>query len=146
MRKLRFLLFLVALAAVQMMTAQSEIMSYEKLDNKTGAASLNGMGGLAVYSELDNLSINITNAKDERVTKGLVGNGVYEYRVTVNPNETPNGKVEINWGVERLTFVVPLRANFLSSYSVERVKHPIRLVDRTSDKTCISMLQVRRWR
>jgi|GEM_PF-2055055 len=133
MRKLRFLLFLVALAAVQMMTAQSEIMSYEKLDNKTGAASLNGMGGLAVYSELDNLSINITNAKDERVTKGLVGNGVYEYRVTVNPNETPNGKVEINWGVERLTFVVPLRANFLSSYSVERVKHPIRLVDRTSD-------------
>lgn len=133
MRKLRFLLFLVALAAVQMMTAQSEIMSYEKLDNKTGAASLNGMGGLAVYSELDNLSINITNAKDERVTKGLVENGVYEYRVTVNPNETPNGKVEINWGVERLTFVVPLRANFLSSYSVERVKHPIRLVDRTSD-------------
>lgn len=133
MRKLRFLLFLVALAAVQMMTAQSEIMSYGKLDNKTGAASLNGMGGLAVYSELDNLSINITNAKDERVTKGLVGNGVYEYRVTVNPNETPNGKVEINWGVERLTFVVPLRANFLSSYSVERVKHPIRLVDRTSE-------------
>ena len=133
MRNLRFFLLLVAIATVNAVTAQSEIMSYEKLDDKTGVASLNGMGGLAVYSELDNLSINITNAKDERVTKGLVGNGMYEYKVTINPNETLNGKVEVNWGVERLTFLTPIRANFLTAYSVEKVKHPIRLVDRTSD-------------
>ena len=133
MRNLRFFLLLVAIATVNAVTAQSEIMSYEKLDDKTGVASLNGMGGLAVYSELDNLSINITNAKDERVTKGLVANGMYEYKVIVNPEETPNGKVEVNWGVERLTFLTPIRANFLTAYSIEKVKHPIRLVDRTSD-------------
>lgn len=133
MRNLRFFLLLVAIATVNAVTAQSEIMSYEKLDDKTGSANLNGMGGLTVYSELDNLSINITNAKDERVTKGLVANGMYEYKVIVNPEETPNGKVEVNWGVERLTFLTPIRANFLTVYSVEKVKHPIRLVDRTSD-------------
>lgn len=81
MRTLRLLLFIVAIATVQMMTAQSEIMSYKKLDDKTGVASLNGMGGLAVYSELDNLSINVTNANGDRVTKGLVANGMYEYKV-----------------------------------------------------------------
>ena len=133
MRTLRLLLFIVAIATVQMMTAQSEIMSYKKLDDKTNSANLNGMGGLTVYSELDNLSINVTNANGDRVTKGLVANGMYEYKVIVNPEETPNGKVEVNWGVERLTFLTPIRANFLTAYSVEKVKHPIRLVDRTSD-------------
>lgn len=139
MRKRIFVLGLLSLVSVWLF-AQSQYISYRELPQEDRKAELLGASGVLIYSQQSDLIITLTNVSKPLVKKnGKLDNGLYEYEVIIEPDETPHPKFEITrrGKVDRQTFLAKVKPDHYKAYLIEEVANPIRLEDQTRSQDVI---------
>lgn len=117
--------------------AQSQFISYSPMGIEDRQNSqLNGNGGVLVLSEISDLVITVVQAPETPVERSMEKNseGRYEYTLEVDGKMIPNAKIEVakRGDVNRTSFTVDIRPNYLRAYLVEEVSKPIILENQTA--------------
>ncbi len=134
----RTILLLSLLCTVMLsVNAQSQFMSFSPMGVEDRHNSqLNGNGGVLVLSEISDLVITVVQAPNTAVERSMEKNrnGYYEYTLDVDIKTIPNAKIEVakRGDVNRTSFTVSLRPNYLRAYVVEEVSQPIVLENQTA--------------
>ena len=129
--------FLIWLAVFVSLTiqAQSEYISSSRVVDADRFENLEKDGGLLLLSIHNDLVINVTNA-NKRVkieNRGKNVEGMYEYYIIVDSEDTRTPKVEVSrrGSVYKTEFVQAVKSDFLIAYRLEEVMNPIRLDNQT---------------
>lgn len=120
--------------------AQSQYISYREYIDKDRKADLLGASGILIYSQQGDLIITLTNVKKPIIQKNGKGeDGLYEYEIIIEPDETRQPKLEITkrGGVDRQSFIAKIKPDFYKAYIIEEVPNPIRLEDQTRSQDVI---------
>ena len=120
--------------------AQSQYISYREYIDKDRKADLLGASGILIYSQQGDLIITLTNVKKPMIQKNGKGeDGLYEYEIIIEPDETRQPKLEITkrGGVDRQSFIAKIKPDFYKAYIIEEVPNPIRLEDQTRSQDVI---------
>lgn len=115
---------------VQTLSAQSDYISCSPQKEMDYEFPLLDDGGILILSKRNDLVITVVNAAGAKIEpNGIRPDRLYEYKIVINPQETPNPKVEINrrGDVNRAEFVTTLKPNYFKVYLVEEVPKPIRM-------------------
>lgn len=117
------------------MQAQSEYISSSRVVDADRFESLENDGGLLLLSIHNDLVINVTNAnkKVKIENRGKNTEGMYEYYIIVDSEDTRTPKVEVSrrGSVYKTEFVQAIKPDFLIAYRLEEVMNPIRLDNQT---------------
>ena len=140
MRKL--LLTLLAVMCLLPVAAQSEYISHSRDMDADCFGELNGDYGLLLLSKNKSLVINITNAsKPIRIDRpeGANADGLYEYKVIMDTEDTHSPKVEVGRmsDLYKTEFVANLKPDYFIAYRIIEVAEPIRMEDRTQGNDAI---------
>ena len=132
----KLLLTLLALFTLVMADAQTAYISNSRDEGKDYLEDLNGRCGILLTSVNKNLMINVTNAskKFEIIRpEGKNSEGMYEYRILIDPDDTRDAKVEVNRmsDVYKTDFIANVKPDFFVAYKIEEVSDPIRIEDQT---------------
>ena len=136
MKKTIFLLTLVCSLWLSA-GAQSQFISFSPMGvEDRHNPQLNGNGGVLVLSEISDLVVTVVQAPATPVerSQGKNAAGYYEYTLEVNSEVIPNAKIEVakRGDVNRTSFTVGIRPNYLRAYLVEEVSQPIVLENQTA--------------
>lgn len=136
MKKTIFLLTLLCSVWISA-GAQSQFISFSPMGVEDRHNSqLNGNGGVLVLSEISDLVVTVVQAPTTPVERSQEknANGYYEYTLEVNSKTIPNAKIEVakRGDVNRTSFTVGIRPNYLRAYLVEEVSQPIVLENQTA--------------
>ena len=99
--------------------AQSQYISYREYIDKDRKADLLGASGILIYSQQGDLIITLTNVKKPMIQKNGKGeDGLYEYEIIIEPDETRQPKLEITkrGGVDRQSFIAKIKPDFYKAY------------------------------
>ena len=117
------------------MQAQSEYISSSRVVDADRFENLENDGGLLLLSIHNDLVINVTNAnkKVKIENRGKNLEGMYEYYIIVDSEDTRTPKVEVSrrGSVYKTEFVQAVKPDFLIAYRLEEVMNPIRLDNQT---------------
>lgn len=115
--------------------AQSEYISSSRIMDADRFENLDNNGGLLLLSLHNDLVINVTNAKKKVKieNRGKNTEGMYEYYIIVDSEDTRTPKVEVSrrGSVYKTEFVQAIKPDFLIAYRLEEVMNPIRLDNQT---------------
>ena len=115
--------------------AQSEYISSSRIIDADRFENLDNNGGLLLLSLHNDLIINVTNAnkKVKIENRGKNMEGMYEYYIIVDSEDTRTPKVEVSrrGSVYKTEFVQAIKPDFLIAYRLEEVMNPIRLDNQT---------------
>lgn len=129
-----FLVLLVVFVSLNMQ-AQSEYISSSRVVDADRFENLENDGGLLLLSIHNDLVINVTNAnkKVKIENRGKNLEGMYEYYIIVDSEDTRTPKVEVSrrGSVYKTEFVQAVKSDFLIAYRLEEVMNPIRLDNQT---------------
>ena len=132
--KKSFLMLFVAFVSLTLQ-AQSEYISSSRVVDADRFENLENDGGLLLLSIHNDLVINVTNAnkKVKIENRGKNIDGIYEYYIIVDSEDTRTPKVEISrrGSVYKTEFVQAVKPDFLIAYRLEEVMNPIRLDNQT---------------
>ncbi|MBE6281991.1 MAG: hypothetical protein E7095_08055 [Bacteroides sp.] len=133
MRKILFVLFIALISLTTY--AQSEYISSSRVVDADRFENLENDGGLLLLSVHNDLVINVTNAnkKVKIENRGKNVEGMYEYYIIVDSEDTRTPKVEVSrrGSVYKTEFVQAVKPDFLIAYRLEEVMNPIRLDNQT---------------
>lgn len=115
--------------------AQTECITHSRDLDADRIENLGGQYGLLLFSEHKKLVVNVVNASREfEVIRPTAANvdGLYEYKVLVDKDDTHQVKVEVNkmGDVYKTEFVANLKPDFLVAYRIEELI-PIRMEDQS---------------
>ena len=115
--------------------AQTECITHSRDLDADRIENLGGQYGLLLLSEHKKLMVNVVNASKEfEVVRPTAANadGLYEYKVLVDKDDTHQVKVEVNkmGDVYKTEFVANLKPDFLVAYRIEELI-PIRMEDQS---------------
>jgi len=129
-----FLVLLAVFVSLNMQ-AQSEYISSSRVVDADRFENLENDGGLLLLSIHNDLVINVTNAnkKVKIENRGKNLEGMYEYYIIVDSEDTRTPKVEVSrrGSVYKTEFVQAIKPDFLIAYRLEEVMNPIRLDNQT---------------
>ena len=119
--------------------AQSQYISYREYIDKDRKADLLGASGILIYSQQGDLIITLTNVKKPMIQKNGKGeDGLYEYEIIIEPDETRQPKLEITkrGGVDRQSFIAKIKPDFYKATSskkcltpfVWKIRHEVRML------------------
>ena len=115
--------------------AQSEYISSSRIIDADRFENLDNNGGLLLLSVHNDLVINVTNAnkKVKIENRGKNIEGMYEYYIIIDSEDTRTPKVEVSrrGSVYKTEFVQAVKPDFLIAYRLEEVMNPIRLDNQT---------------
>ena len=115
--------------------AQSEYISSSRIIDADRFENLDNNGGLLLLSVHNDLVINVTNAnkKVKIENRGKNIEGMYEYYIIIDSEDTRTPKVEVSrrGNVYKTEFVQAVKPDFLIAYRLEEVMNPIRLDNQT---------------
>ena len=128
-------LFLLLWGFLFPVMAQTECITHSRDLDADRIENLGGRYGLLLLSEHKKLMVNVVNASKEfEVIRPTAANadGLYEYRVLVDKDDTHQVKVEVNkmGDVYKTEFVANLKPDFLVAYRIEELI-PIRMEDQS---------------
>lgn len=135
MKRLFFLL--VICLTVLEAKAQSQFISYSPMGLEDRQNSqLDGKAGVLILSSMPDLVVTVVQAPNVQSNRspGKNSSGYYEYTVEIDCEKIPNAKLEVakRGDVNRTSFTVNLRSNYLRAYLVEEVTQPIVLENQTT--------------
>lgn len=138
----KLVLTLLAIMTILPVVGQSEYISNSRDMDSDCIENLDGRYGLLLLSHNKSLVINITNASrpfEIIRPKSVNANGLYEYRVIMDIDDTHNPKVEVNRmsDLYKTEFVANLKPDFLVAYQILEVEDPIRMEDQTQSNDAI---------
>lgn len=116
------------------LNAQSSFISQVETKAENCIADLGGKGGVLILSKISDLVVLVDERQDVEVrSEGKRPDGLYAYVVVVPTTPTKEVKLEISkrGDIDRISFVVTLKADFLKAYTIEEVGKPIRMVNQT---------------
>ena len=139
MKKTVCLLMLAVMVCVTAV-AQTQYISIKRLEKEDREASLAGMGGFLIYSKRSDLVIRLTNVKNPIIERHGIGeDGLYEYSIKVDPEETSHPKLEVS--IRGDVYVEPKVLNFkpdyYQAYLVETVEKRIQYENQTRSQDVI---------
>lgn len=116
--------------------AQIECISNSRDLNADRIENLGGRYGLLLLSKHKKLVINVVNAsKEVEVVRPTAASadGLYEYHVLMDKEDTHQAKVEVNrmGDVYKTEFVANLKSDFMVAYRIEEIIEPIRMEDQS---------------
>ena len=130
MKKILFILLSTLMSLT--IHAQSEYISTSRV---VEADRLDNKSGLLLFSIHNDLVINVTNAnkKVQIENRGKNKEGMYEYYIILDSEDTRTPKVEVSrrGSVYKTEFVQTLTKNLMIAYRLEEVMNPIRLDNQT---------------
>lgn len=130
MKKILFILLSTLMSLT--IHAQSEYISTSRV---VEADRLDNESGLLLFSIHNDLVINVTNAnkKVQIENRGKNKEGMYEYYIILDSEDTRTPKVEVSrrGSVYKTEFVQTLTKNLMIAYRLEEVMNPIRLDNQT---------------
>lgn len=137
MKKLITVLFLALTVASAAAQEEQNIFDSRDIDSDR-LENIGGSYGLLLLSKHNRLKVNITNVHEEDYEtyspKEANADGLYEYRVIIDPHSTNEPKVEVHriGDLHRVTFVTdPLKPDFFVAYRIEEVAVPIHMQNDT---------------
>lgn len=137
--KRTILLLSLLCAVVLAANAQSQFISFSPMGVEDRYNSqLNGNGGVLILSEISDLVVTVVQAPSTAVERSMEKNrnGYYEYTLDADCKAFTNSEAKIEVAkrgdVNRMSFMVKLRPNYLRAYLVEEVSQPIVLENQTA--------------
>lgn len=131
----KYFFVLLAVFASLTIQAQSEYISSSRVVDADRFENLDNDGGLLLLSIHNDLVINVTNAnkKVKIENRGKNVEGMYEYYIIVDSEDTRTPKIEVSrrGSVYKTEFVQAVKPDFLIAYRLEEVMNPIRLDNQT---------------
>lgn len=128
-------MLLMALTFTTVMAQSEQTISASRDVDADRIETIGGSYGLLLISKHNKLTINIINAakKPEVLPPKANADGLYEYRVIMDAQDTHQPKVEVHRTGElhRAEFVAKLKPDFFVAYRIEEVAVPIRMADDT---------------
>lgn len=136
MKKLKSILFLLMSAMCLPLSAQTDIITYDRAEYADQLWSDDARHGFLIVSSYKDLVISVTNAS-RPVNVSMLGadhQGLFQYRVLLDAGDTaqPNVEVGRRGSVYKKSWVLKVRPDMLTAYRVEETPFPIRIDDRTA--------------
>ena len=136
MNKLKSILFLLLSVMCLPLSAQTDIITYDRAEYADQLWSDDAKHGFLIVSSYKDLVISVTNAS-RPVDVNMLGadsQGLFMYRVLLNADDTkqPNVEVGRRGSVYKKSWVLNVRADMLTAYRVEETPFPIRIDARTA--------------
>lgn len=136
----RILTLFTVLTVMQSAFAQSAYISYRPFEQGERIADLQGNGGILIVSKRNDLVITVVNAPESKTSAAQQRpDGLFEYEVVVDKNKVKEAKIEVNrrGDIDRLDWVVSIKADYFRAYLIEETAKPIRMENQTAANDAI---------